>query len=162
MGGRSERNEHLLLHAFHEKNFISPDKEYKKKPAAVTVSTNLFHSSPLHIKPSHKSHLGWFLRNVSWPSYLLAVMGSMWQLQGLHSAYWKVEQNEFTILPFRTRNLDSPIFCDTENCKISRKSGRTQNSQNFTENTIFDEKTPPPTPNTENTVKRNKKHSKNQ
>ncbi|XP_071492723.1 DNA polymerase alpha catalytic subunit-like [Diadema antillarum] len=36
MGGRSERNEHLLLHAFHEKNFICPDKEYKKKPPPVS------------------------------------------------------------------------------------------------------------------------------
>ncbi|XP_038050658.1 DNA polymerase alpha catalytic subunit-like [Patiria miniata] len=37
MGGRSERNEFLLLHAFYEKNFICPDKEYKKKAAPVTV-----------------------------------------------------------------------------------------------------------------------------
>ncbi|XP_071798357.1 DNA polymerase alpha catalytic subunit-like [Asterias amurensis] len=37
MGGRSERNEYLLLHAFFEKNFLCPDKEYKKKtPQANT------------------------------------------------------------------------------------------------------------------------------
>ncbi|XP_070173652.1 DNA polymerase alpha catalytic subunit-like [Littorina saxatilis] len=31
MGGRSERNEYLLLHAFTEKGFLCPDKEYKQK-----------------------------------------------------------------------------------------------------------------------------------
>lgn len=33
MGGRSERNEFLLLHAFTEKNYIVPDKVYGKKAA---------------------------------------------------------------------------------------------------------------------------------
>ncbi|XP_061438039.1 DNA polymerase alpha catalytic subunit-like [Lethenteron reissneri] len=34
-GGRSERNEFLLLHAFHQRNFICPDKTYSRRNSAA-------------------------------------------------------------------------------------------------------------------------------
>uniref|UniRef100_A0A8C4X2G6 DNA polymerase n=1 Tax=Eptatretus burgeri TaxID=7764 RepID=A0A8C4X2G6_EPTBU len=36
-GGRAERNEFLLLHAFHEKNFIVPDKHFNRKATQEPV-----------------------------------------------------------------------------------------------------------------------------
>lgn len=38
LGGRSERNEYLLLHAFHDRGYIVPDRQTNKKPTKAEDS----------------------------------------------------------------------------------------------------------------------------
>ena len=65
LGGRSERNEYLLLHAFTEKNFIVPDISYGK--AAQKVCCEVTFSS---ITPN--------MTNTFLPFLILLVLGLGW------------------------------------------------------------------------------------